>query len=193
MDATVKLIQVLVWPIFLAVFLWIARHQVRAVLATLKQKIDTASTVKIGSSGLEIGAQLAPDDTHRPPEPDKAPHTTTSKGAADIRGNVDSDAQLEPSIHVAHTAVRDPSLDRGSLEYYRLSIFLTASETDLRKVSRVVYHLHPSFPDPDRTVSTRSNDFALETAAWGQFNLTADVYLRNSETPLHLGRYLNFY
>jgi transcription initiation factor IIF auxiliary subunit len=64
-------------------------------------------------------------------------------------------------------------------------------DSDLDAVGRVVYHLHPTFRDPIREITNRETKFQLQTAAWGQFNLTAEVYLRVAAEPLRLERYIN--
>jgi transcription initiation factor IIF auxiliary subunit len=56
----------------------------------------------------------------------------------------------------------------------------------------VIYHLHPTFRDPDREITDCSTQFALETAGWGMFNRTADVYVKGRVKPVELERYINF-
>jgi transcription initiation factor IIF auxiliary subunit len=62
----------------------------------------------------------------------------------------------------------------------------------LNQIERVVYHLHPTFDNPDGAVIDRHNNFELTTRAWGEFNLLTDVYFLYYEEPLTLSRYLNF-
>ncbi|MFD9498780.1 pYEATS domain-containing protein [Streptomyces sp. NPDC060035] len=73
-----------------------------------------------------------------------------------------------------------------------MRIFLEGNDRDLDRVTRVVYHLHPTFYQRDRTVTDRTANFELNTSAWGMFNLTADVHMTGQQKPLKLGRYLNF-
>lgn len=72
-------------------------------------------------------------------------------------------------------------------------IFLEADDDrDLDRVSKVIYHLHPTFYDPERTVTERKTNFELRTAGWGMFDLSAEVYLAGRQKPINLTRYLNF-
>ncbi|MGW1163510.1 caspase, EACC1-associated type [Streptomyces sp. NPDC002519] len=96
------------------------------------------------------------------------------------------------TLHLAHTARADGSRSTNGRPYFRIRVYLASFETtDLYRVTRVDYHLHPTFPEPDRTVTDRSTDFGLVVLAWGVFNLTADVYLAGRRTPVRLERYLN--
>lgn len=66
------------------------------------------------------------------------------------------------------------------------------NENVLDDIVKVVYHLHPSFPNPDRETANRERRFELKTGAWGEFNLSADIFFKDYERPLTLTRYLNF-
>lgn len=61
-----------------------------------------------------------------------------------------------------------------------------------KRVDKLVYHLHPSFPDPERETTERANSFEMTTYGWGQFNLSADVHFTDGSEPLKLFRYINF-
>ena len=66
------------------------------------------------------------------------------------------------------------------------------NEQILDEIEKVVYHLHPSFPNPDRETDDRKNFFPLKTGAWGEFNLSADIHIKGYKKPFTLYRYLNF-
>ncbi|MFJ9448456.1 pYEATS domain-containing protein [Kitasatospora sp. NPDC101235] len=102
-------------------------------------------------------------------------------------------ALTEPTtLHLAHTARSDGSQTPSGRNYFRINVYLTSFEAaELDRVTKVVYHLHPTFPDPDRAVTDRSSNFALVVRAWGEFNLTADVYLAGRRAPIRLERFLN--
>ncbi|MFG2502259.1 protein kinase [Streptomyces sp. NPDC048441] len=127
-------------------------------------------------------AALDPKDAGRltPPATTVAPPDSVSPQAA-------------PRIHVAHAARRETSLDSGNYRYHRIRVFLEGDDDgDLDRVTKVVYHLHPTFPEPDRVVTDRTTEFELKMSAWGEFALTADVHVEGRQTPLRLERYLNF-
>ncbi|WP_248013815.1 caspase, EACC1-associated type [Streptomyces rhizoryzae] len=96
------------------------------------------------------------------------------------------------TLHLAHTTRPDSSQSPSGRPYFRISIYLTSFEdAELDRVTKVVYHLHPTFPDHDRTVTDRSSNFGLVVLGWGEFNLTADVHLADRRAPIRLERFLN--
>jgi transcription initiation factor IIF auxiliary subunit len=98
----------------------------------------------------------------------------------------------ERVVYLVHTAGR-PRVDDDGVERRVIQVELDADDEDtLHKVERVIYHLHPSFPEPNREVKDRGTHFRLRTRAWGQFNLSADVYFAGRAKPLTLFRYINF-
>ena len=76
--------------------------------------------------------------------------------------------------------------------HYRLRIALDADEPELLDdVEKVIYHLHPTFKDPDRTVTDRRSNFEIGTAAWGEFNMTAEIFFRSGKPKLVVERYID--
>ncbi|WP_329493079.1 pYEATS domain-containing protein [Kitasatospora herbaricolor] len=95
-------------------------------------------------------------------------------------------------IRLLHTARLDGAPGGNGEPYHRVRDFLDGTATDLDQVTKVVYHLHPTFPQPERVIADRSTSFAPEMRAWGQFTLTAEVCTAYSPTPTPLERYLSF-
>ncbi|MBS1811640.1 MAG: hypothetical protein JST84_25995 [Acidobacteria bacterium] len=62
----------------------------------------------------------------------------------------------------------------------------------LDEVEKVIYHLHPTFRNPNRESVDRQSNFEIQTAAWGEFNMTADIYFKGKSKPLIVERYINF-
>jgi transcription initiation factor IIF auxiliary subunit len=63
---------------------------------------------------------------------------------------------------------------------------------DLADIRQVTYHLHPTFPNPDRVVrGTMENGFAFTTRGWGTFLVRATVLLKDGST-LQLTKNLDF-
>ncbi|GAA2156071.1 hypothetical protein GCM10009760_56630 [Kitasatospora kazusensis] len=109
-----------------------------------------------------------------------------------IRPAAPAEAAPPTSLHLVHTARADGSRSTDGRPYFRIHVCLASFRAaDLDRVTRVVYHLHPSFPEPDRTVTDRATEFGLTVLGWGEFNLRADVYLAGRPTPVRLERYLN--
>jgi serine/threonine protein kinase len=65
---------------------------------------------------------------------------------------------------------------RDGQAWWSWAVFL---DGDISNVDYVVYHLHRTFPDPDRTVKTRETRFALRTEGWGTFEVRAEVHTKD--------------
>lgn len=48
----------------------------------------------------------------------------------------------------------------------------------MEKVDRAEYRLHPTLPDPVRTIDDRAPRFELFSAGWGEFTVLITVYMR---------------
>jgi hypothetical protein len=171
----IPFLQSLVWPLFLvSLVLWF-RAGVRTILGAIGERIGSGASFEAGLAGVKVGAVQAPPGAVR-----KAPDTRA----------VDD---LPHTIYMTHQAVRDPTLDHSGLQYYRLRIALDADEPDLLDdVEKVLYHLHPTFRDPDREVADRHTSFEIRTAAWGEFNMTCEIFFHDGNPKLVVERYINF-
>jgi|SRR6185312_4645706 len=63
-------------------------------------------------------------------------------------------------------------------DWWKWWIWLDGPAEALDEVDRVVYTLHPTFPNPVRHVKDRSTSFRLETAGWGTFTIYAKVHFK---------------
>lgn len=173
----IPLFQSLVWPIFVAALLIWLRRGVAQVIVSINERIKSGASFKAGPTGIELGGRQEP--------PSAARTMLVAKSRA---------PQEQPhTIYMTHQAARDPSLDRGALNYYRVKIWLDADEPGmLADVEKVTYHLHPTFPDPDRTSTDPKSRFAIATAAWGEFNMSAEIFFRGNKPKLVVERYINF-
>lgn len=70
---------------------------------------------------------------------------------------------------------------RGKLDYYRWRVFVDEDSMVLNSIEEVVYQLHPTFPNPQRSSTNREDRFALETEGWGEFSIVADIRFRNAD------------
>ncbi|WP_158702488.1 pYEATS domain-containing protein [Kitasatospora sp. MMS16-BH015] len=96
------------------------------------------------------------------------------------------------ALHLAHTSRADGTYAENGRPYFLVHLYLASFDAAvLDEVTKVVYHLHPTFPDPDRTITDGESAFSLKVRAWGDFHLTADVHLAGRRTPVRLERYLN--
>jgi hypothetical protein len=63
---------------------------------------------------------------------------------------------------------------KRNADYYAWCLYLDATLEKLREIRQVEYTLHPTFPDPVRSVSEPEHCFALQSEGWGDF----EVYMR---------------
>jgi transcription initiation factor IIF auxiliary subunit len=67
-------------------------------------------------------------------------------------------------------------------DYWNWSAWIEGSDSELDQIESVTYNLHPTFPNPIRTIKSRKNKFLMETAGWGTFTLYAKVKRKNGST-----------
>lgn len=66
-------------------------------------------------------------------------------------------------------------------DWWEWSVWIDAEPEDLKAIDKVVWRLHPTFPEPEREVSNRSENFRLKTAGWGTFEIKADVIMNGGK------------
>jgi transcription initiation factor IIF auxiliary subunit len=66
---------------------------------------------------------------------------------------------------------------KSDLDWYEWCVFVADDAPVLAKIEAVQYTLHPTFPDPVRTVTDRASRFALYSAGWGGFGINVTVTL----------------
>ncbi|MER8187762.1 pYEATS domain-containing protein [Kitasatospora sp. NPDC094015] len=190
MNDWVVLLQTVIWPIVVVTLAFTFRAGLRRLVEAINSRVERGDPFEAGASGIRLGPSSPPIPTGAEPQPGAQP---VLEGPPPLAELVGEPAGGGPRFHLVHTARRDSAVDRKGYRYFRLRIALEGDQdSDLDRVAKVVYHLHPTFRDPDRTVTDRSTGFELATAAWGTFNLTADVHLKGGAEPVRLERYLNF-
>src|SRR5438132_10599749 len=101
----IPLLQSLVWPfVFLGLLIWF-RRSVKTILNAIASRLGSGAAFEVGPHGIKIGGVQAPPSTVMALLPEQ--------DTREIEG-------LPHSIYMTHEAVRDPSLDKGGLKYYRL-------------------------------------------------------------------------
>lgn len=83
------------------------------------------------------------------------------------------------------------SSEHKATQEWKWSVWLAGTQAELASVERVVYHLHPTFPDPIRTVTDRKTRFRLDETGWGEFEIVAHVTV-NRGAPVTLKAWLKF-
>jgi prokaryotic YEATS domain len=66
--------------------------------------------------------------------------------------------------------------ERQDFRIHAFCLFISATDGALDDVSEVEYTLHPSFPDPVRTSTDRTQAFAIQSEAWGGFNTYIRIF-----------------
>ncbi|TGN20187.1 pYEATS domain-containing protein [Leptospira idonii] len=68
-------------------------------------------------------------------------------------------------------------------DYWEWAIKVDGSLNDLHDIDKVIYHLHPTFPNPDIEIrGTAENGFVYSTRGWGTFEVGASVYFKDGTT-----------
>jgi hypothetical protein len=185
------------------VLIWTGRRELREVFSGIATRIASGDAIELtaGPSSVKIGESKL----RRPPTEIKRAEATLEKKEGLLRPDVPGDSAagaalslplvadaLLNTIYVVHRTGR-PRTDKDGVDRRALRVYLDAdSEELLGRVERVIYHLHPSFADPDREVRDPDEGFELRTRAYGEFNLSADVYFKGQAHAVRLYRYLNF-
>lgn len=66
-------------------------------------------------------------------------------------------------------------------DWYKWQIELAGPESTLGEIREVEYILHPTFPDRIRHSTNAEDHFRLESAGWGEFDITVNVYFNNGD------------
>jgi transcription initiation factor IIF auxiliary subunit len=67
-------------------------------------------------------------------------------------------------------------------DWWKWWIWLEGSPQELDRIDHVVYRLHPTFPNPVRTVRDRASKFRLDAIGWGVFTIRAQVVDKDGTT-----------
>lgn len=75
--------------------------------------------------------------------------------------------------------------------WWEWAIRIKGTPAALDRIRCVEYTLHPSFPNPVRTICTRQNNFELKATGWGTFAIPIKVLFKD-QTLLQLTHELRF-
>jgi hypothetical protein len=189
MGVWIPLCQSLVWPIFIGIVILCFRKRISSLLHTIVDRVEKGDSLQLGSGGISIQRKelLKLPAQEKPDEGKKVATKDSDILASDIP------VHLLNSMYIIHQ-ISSPRVDNDGLERRVVRVYLDADNEDfLDRVERVEYHLHPTFPHPIRVMTNREKNFELLTRAWGQFNLSANVYVKGHKKPIILMRYINFH
>jgi hypothetical protein len=88
-------------------------------------------------------------------------------------------------LHVRQEAIHQEG------QRWKWSVWLDGPAEELDDVEAVTYHLHPTFPDPIRTVTDRTTQFRLQAIGWGTFTINLEIH-RRSGRSLQRSHHLSF-
>jgi hypothetical protein len=117
-----------------------------------------------------------------------------------VRLNAGEDQNIVVRLTATPPSVKEPAFTTGNTatfvgnKRWDWTVFIRGSEEDLARVRCVEYTLHPTFPDPVRTICQRGagpNAFPLSTNGWGTFRVHIRVMLKDGE-DLKLAHQLEF-
>ena len=195
MEVWIPFFQALVWPIFIIFVFIIFKDKTGELFATIKKRIESGSEVSVGPGGFTLGTAPSLEENIENEEPKLEDSLNKYEvKSSDEHPKAETILKLSEAIRLVHSAILDEEITSNQgKRYYRILVKLQSNyDSVFDKIEKVVYHLHPTFPNPDREIKNRQNYFELETVAWGQFNLSADVYFKGKNKPLRLFRYINF-
>ncbi len=66
--------------------------------------------------------------------------------------------------------------------WWKWSLWIEGSDEDLDRIEAVTYRLHPTFPEPIRTVTDRASKFQLRCSGWGIFLIPVEVRLKGGKS-----------
>jgi len=194
MEIWIPLLQSLIWPIFIGLLLFFFRGWFRELLDAIKNRIASGSEMSVGPSGFTLGSAPKLEEPKGENAPSPQILERFVEESKEVAPQRESTLDMSKYFQLVHSAKLNPeSSKRQGRPYYTIQVRLEADSPELmQRVLKVVYHLHPTFPNPDREINDRESSFELATAGWGQFNLSADVYFDDNSQPLRLFRYINF-
>jgi transcription initiation factor IIF auxiliary subunit len=66
-------------------------------------------------------------------------------------------------------------------DWWEWGVWIDAPPTQLDQIKKVIWRLHPTFPNPVRAVTSRKDAFKLATAGWGTFRVYAEVVMASGD------------
>lgn len=189
----IPLLQSLIWPIFITILIFKYKNRFDEILESIKKRIDSGSAVDVGPGGITIGSAPQLPDNPEPEEMIDDDETQEITPELIEKEKIYEEELSENSIEKLQLIHTTRFLRvKNNRNYYRIIVSLDPYNTEaLSKVDKVVYFLHKTFRNPVREVKDRASNFELKTAAWGEFTIRAEVYLKEQSEPIRLSRYLD--
>jgi caspase domain-containing protein/pYEATS domain-containing protein involved in immunity len=105
--------------------------------------------------------------------------------SAETRVDAKSETTASEKTGVSEKRSSGPRLNASNTsrklreDLWEWTVFVEADPATLGLINCVEYTLHPTFPDPVRTICSPSNSFALSTQGWGTFEIKIRVLFKD--------------
>jgi transcription initiation factor IIF auxiliary subunit len=84
-------------------------------------------------------------------------------------------------------------ITHSSEQQFQWSVFIETEPTQFTKeIKKVIYHLHPTFPNKDVVKTNGSEGFVLNALGWGEFIITVELVLYDNRR-LIIEHYLSLF
>lgn len=175
--------QSLLWLLLGVAIILAFRNPVCSLLQIVSRRISEGSGADVSVGPIKMALTQGQGGTP------SAPMASASPAVASVTHTA---VDYPQRLYLVHAFRRDNSASQGGNQYYRLRIYLDGdTEQDLSNVAKVIYHLHPTFQEPIQERSDAAKNFQVMTRVWGEFNVWAEVYIKDKTEPVVLERFVN--
>lgn len=101
--------------------------------------------------------------------------------------SVDKDVMVNEEYKIVYTHNKK----NKNTKWHDFKIYIANSSMNFDKIEKVIYHLHPTFENPEMEVENRDDNFGIGLTVWGEFEISADIYFTN-ESKKTVKEYLSF-
>jgi hypothetical protein len=75
-------------------------------------------------------------------------------------------------------------LSQSKKQWYDWSIYLVAEDNVMNQIENVVYIIHPTFLQNEKTIYDPKDGFKLDATGWGEFEITANISFKDKEIDM---------
>lgn len=161
------ILDAIIWPVFTLIFIALYYRNIKSIIETIKIRI-------------EKGAAL------------NTPFGSLGPAPSEIKAPEKNEPVTENHMALVHSSWRYPKKDSEfKRTMYCFHAIIQAPKEVLNRIEYVKYHLHPSYPNIEQTVTNKDSQFKLKELAWGESNLKANVKIEKQDKLIQLSRYIN--
>jgi hypothetical protein len=75
-------------------------------------------------------------------------------------------------------------LSESKKQWYDWSVYLVAEDNVMNQIENVVYILHPTFLQNEKTIYDPKDGFKLDATGWGEFEITANIGFKDKKIDM---------